>query len=48
MEALHYIEKALELNNDNVDYWFTYAEIQEKIGFIEEAEIGYKVIELEF
>ena len=44
MEALHYMKKALELNKDNVDYWFTYAEIQEKIGFIEEAEIAYKKV----
>ena len=48
MESVHYIKKALELNNENVDYWFKYAEIQQKIGFIEEAEIAYKkVIELE-
>ena len=48
MEAIHYINKALEIDKENVDYLFTYAEIQEKIGFIEEAEIAYKkVIELE-
>ena len=48
MEAIHYINKALDIDKENVDYLFTYAEIQEKIGFIEEAEIAYKkVIELE-
>ena len=48
MEAIHYIKKTLDLDKENVDYWFTYAEIHEKIGFIEEAEIAYKkVIELE-
>ena len=36
------------MNEENVDYWYTYAEIQEKIGFVEEAEIAYKkVIDLE-
>ena len=33
MEAIHYINKALEIDKENVDYLFTYAEIQEKIGY---------------
>ncbi len=47
-EASYYIEKAIDINSSNVDYLFIYAQINEKIGLIKEAEIAYrKVLELD-
>ena len=48
LEASYHIKKAIDINSSNVDYLFTYAQINEKIGFIKEAEIGYrKVLEID-
>jgi tetratricopeptide (TPR) repeat protein len=48
LEASYHIKKAIDINSSNVDYLFTYAQINEKIGFIKEAEIAYrKVLELD-
>jgi len=36
-EAYKCVSKALEINDKEPDYWFTCAELQEKLGFLEEA-----------
>ena len=40
--ALHYINKAINIDDDNVVYWKLYAQINQRLNFLEEAERGYK------
>jgi tetratricopeptide (TPR) repeat protein len=40
--ALHYINKAINIDCDNVLYWKLYAQINHRLNFLEEAERGYK------
>jgi tetratricopeptide (TPR) repeat protein len=40
--ALHYINKAINIDEDNVIYWKLYAQINQRLNFLEEAERGYK------
>ena len=48
IEASYHINNAIDINSSNIDYLFTYAQINEKIGLIKEAEIAYrKVLELD-
>ena len=48
-EGVHYIKKAIEINPNEPEYWYVFAEIQEKLGFIEEAAQAYqRVIELDY
>lgn len=45
--ALYYINKAINIDSDNVLYWKRYAKINNKLKFYEEAERGYrKTLEL--
>ena len=39
---MYYINKAINIDSDNVIYWKLYAQINERLGFLEEAERGYK------
>ena len=41
-KALHYINKAVNIDGENVLYWKLYATINKRLNFLEEAEIGYK------
>ncbi len=41
-KALYYINKAINIDCDNVSYWKLYAQINHRLNFIEEAERGYK------
>ncbi len=41
-KALYYINKAINIDSDNVKYWKLYAQINHRLNFIEEAERGYK------
>ncbi|MEO8774122.1 MAG: tetratricopeptide repeat protein [Gelidibacter sp.] len=41
-KALYYINKAINIDADNVKYWKLYAQINHRLNFIEEAERGYK------
>ncbi|TVZ60256.1 tetratricopeptide repeat protein [Flavobacteriaceae bacterium MAR_2010_105] len=41
-KALYYINKAINIDCDNVIYWKLYAQINHRLGFWEEAERGYK------
>ncbi|TDU42643.1 tetratricopeptide repeat protein [Gelidibacter sediminis] len=41
-KALYYINKAINIDADNVRYWKLYAQINQRLNFIEEAERGYK------
>ena len=48
LEASYHINKAIDINSSNIDYLFTYAKINEKIGCINEAEIAYnKILEID-
>ena len=48
-EGIHYIKKALEINPNEPEYWYVFAEVQQKLGFHEEAAMAYqRVIELEY
>jgi len=40
--ALHYINKAINIDEDNVIYWKLYAQINQRLNFLEEAERGFK------
>jgi len=40
--ALHYINKAINIDEDNVAYWKLYAQINQRLNFLEEAERGFK------
>lgn len=41
-KALYYINKALNIDSENVLYWKLYAKINHHLKFFEEAETGYK------
>lgn len=41
-KALYYINKAINIDGDNVLYWKLYAQINQRLNFLEEAERGYK------
>lgn len=43
-EAIYFIGKALELNDDNTDYLFTSADIHRRAGMLNEAEVIYQGI----
>jgi tetratricopeptide (TPR) repeat protein len=48
-EGIHYIKKAIEINPNEAEYWYVFAEVQQKLGFQEEAALAYqRVIELEY
>ena len=40
--ALHYINKAINIDEDNVAYWKLYSQINQRLNFLEEAERGFK------
>ncbi|MBF8149456.1 tetratricopeptide repeat protein [Winogradskyella sp. F6397] len=41
-KALYYINKAVIIDGENVNYWKVYATINKRLNFLEEAERGYK------
>jgi tetratricopeptide (TPR) repeat protein len=41
-KALYYINKAINIDAENVVYWKYYAQINLRLNFLEEAEYGYK------
>ena len=41
-KALYYINKAINIDSDNVLYWKRYAKINHRLKFYEEAEEGYR------
>ncbi|SDS30178.1 Tetratricopeptide repeat-containing protein [Formosa sp. Hel1_31_208] len=41
-KALFYINKAINIDAENVIYWKLYAQINHRLNFLEEAERGYK------
>lgn len=41
-KSLYYINKAINIDADNVLYWRLYAQINHRLNFLEEAERGYK------
>ncbi len=46
-KALYYMNKAINIDGENVLYWKRYAKINSKLSFFEEAELAYqKAIEL--
>ncbi|MTE27638.1 tetratricopeptide repeat protein [Winogradskyella ouciana] len=42
LKALHYINKAVNIDGENVLYWKLFATINKRLNFLEEAELGYK------
>lgn len=41
-KALYYINKAINIDQDNVVYWKLFAQINQRLHYFEEAERGYK------
>jgi len=41
-KALYYINKAINIDTENVVYWKLYAQINHRLNFLEEAERGHK------
>ena len=41
-KALYFINKAINIDSNNVLYWKLYAQINQRLNFLEEAENGYK------
>ncbi|NND88137.1 MAG: tetratricopeptide repeat protein, partial [Flavobacteriaceae bacterium] len=41
-KALYFIDKALNIDSENVLYWKRYAQINTRLGLLEEAEHGYR------
>jgi len=41
-KALFYINKAINIDSENVVYWKLYAQINQRLNYLEEAERGYK------
>lgn len=41
-KALFYINKAINIDTENVIYWKLYAQLNQRLNFLEEAERGYK------
>lgn len=42
LKSLFYINKAIDIDDENADYWLFYSKINERLNFLEEAERGYK------
>ena len=42
LKALHYINKAINIDSQNVVYWKLYSQINHQLNLLEEAERGYK------
>jgi len=42
LKALYYINKAINIDSENVVYWKLYAQINQRLKFYEEAANGYK------
>ncbi len=42
IEAVHYIKKGIELESSNADYLYILGDIQQKLGFYDEAEDSYR------
>ena len=42
LKALYYINKAINIDSENVMYWKLYAQINQRLKFYEEASHGYK------
>lgn len=42
LKSLFYINKAIDIDSENVDYWNFYSKINERLNYFEEAERGYK------
>ena len=40
--ALYYINKAINIDSENMAYWKLYSQINQRLNFFEEAERGYK------
>ena len=46
-KALYYIDRAISIDPENVNYWKRYAKINHRLNLFEEAEVGYrKALEL--
>ena len=43
-KALYFIDKAINIDSENVLYWKRYAKINKKLQWFEEAEIGYRKV----
>ena len=41
-KSLYYINKAINIDSENVVYWKLYSQINQRLNFLEEAERGYK------
>jgi tetratricopeptide (TPR) repeat protein len=41
-KSLFYVNKAIDVDDENADYWLFYSKINERLSFLEEAERGYK------
>ena len=41
-KALYFIDKAINIDSENVLYWKRYAKINKKLQWFEEAEVGYR------
>lgn len=41
-KALYYINKAVTIDGDNIQYWKLYATVNKRLNFLEEADRGYK------
>ena len=41
-KALYHINKAIGIDSENVVYWKSYAKINKRLGYLEEAEQGYR------
>jgi tetratricopeptide (TPR) repeat protein len=41
-KALYFIDKAINIDSENVLYWKRYAKINKKLHWFEEAEVGYR------
>ena len=42
LKSLFYINKAIDIDSENADYWLFYSKINERLKYLEEAERGYK------
>ena len=41
-KSLFYVNKAIDIDDENADYWLFYSKINERLNYLEEAERGYK------
>jgi tetratricopeptide (TPR) repeat protein len=42
LKSLFYINKAIDIDSENANYWLFYSKINERLNYLEEAERGYK------